>query len=121
MNNKEIALSYLNKGFSVIPLWSPSLLKRKPPKKFTEKLKRKLSKNSQSENPLSEDEIICKAVIDQCKVPAIWTWTEYQKRQPTKEEVSQWFDEDPDANIAIVTGAVSGIVAFDLDSENAVE
>jgi len=121
MTNKEIAFSYLNKGLSIIPLYSPSLLKRKPPKKFTEKLNRKLAKNSQNENPLPEEEIIRKAVIDQCKVPAIWTWAEYQERQPSKEEVNQWFDENPDANIAIVTGAVSGIVTFDLDSEHAVE
>jgi replicative DNA helicase len=121
MTNKEIALSYLNKGLSIIPLYSPSLLKRKPPKKFAEKLNRKLAKNTQSENPLSEEEIIRKAVIAQCKVPAIWTWADYQNRQPTKEEVNQWFDENPDANIAIVTGPVSGIVAFDLDSEHAIE
>ena len=32
-----------------------------------------------------------------------------------------WFDKWPNANIGIVTGTVSGIVAFDLDSEHAVE
>jgi hypothetical protein len=36
MNNKEIALSYLKHGLSVIPLWSPAMLNRNPPKYFKE-------------------------------------------------------------------------------------
>ena len=48
-------------------------------------------------------------------------WKEFQKRRPTEEEVSAWFDKWPHASIGIVTGKVSGIVAFDLDSDHAVE
>jgi replicative DNA helicase len=64
---------------------------------------------------LSEDEFIKK-----CKTPIV-SWKEFQKRLPTKEEVNAWFDKWPNASIGIVTGAVSGIVVFDLDSEHAVE
>ena len=30
MANKEVALSYLNKGISVIPIWSPKTTGNKP-------------------------------------------------------------------------------------------
>jgi hypothetical protein len=43
------------------------------------------------------------------------TWEPYQTRQPTLDEVRQWWAQAPDANIGIVTGAVSGIVVQDLD------
>jgi hypothetical protein len=93
MSNKQIALQYLNKGLSIIPLISPSMASKK----------------------LSKDEFIKK-----CKTPLVG-WKEFQKRRPTEEEVIAWFDKWPNANIGIVTGIVSGIVVFDLDSEHAVE
>ena len=79
MSNKEIALNYLRKGLSVIPLKSPSMVRK----------------------DLSEQEF-----IRQCKMPLVG-WKEYQSRRPTEEEVAGWFDKWPDANIGIVTGAVS--------------
>lgn len=48
------------------------------------------------------------------KIPAI-KWEEYQKRLPTKEEITQWFAEQPNCNIGLVTGEVSGFVVVDLD------
>ncbi len=93
MTNKQIALQYLNKGFSVIPLISPSMASKR----------------------LSEEELIRK-----CKTPLV-SWKDFQTRRPTEAEVSSWFDKWPDANIGIVTGKVSGIVVFDLDSDHAVE
>lgn len=42
-------------------------------------------------------------------------WTEYQERQSTEEEIKQWWTQWPNANIAIVTGRVSGIVVLDVD------
>jgi DNA-binding transcriptional ArsR family regulator len=42
-------------------------------------------------------------------------WTEYQSRRPTKEEIRQWWQQYPNANIGIVTGKISGIVVIDLD------
>jgi replicative DNA helicase len=48
-------------------------------------------------------------------------WKEFQSRLPTEEEVADWFDQWPYANIGIVTGKISGIVVFDLDSDHAVQ
>jgi hypothetical protein len=42
-------------------------------------------------------------------------WTEYRHRRPTKAEVSAWFLETPDANVGIVTGAISGLIVLDID------
>jgi hypothetical protein len=42
-------------------------------------------------------------------------WQVYQHRHPEKTEVANWFRHWPDANIAIVTGVVSGLVVLDLD------
>lgn len=72
MTKRDLALSYLARGFSVIPLW-----------------------------PKSKQ--------------AIHQWTEYQKRLPSVAEVERWWDEEPDANIGIITGAVSGIIVGDVD------
>jgi hypothetical protein len=40
---------------------------------------------------------------------------------PTEQEVTDWFDRWPNANIAIITGKISNLVVFDLDSEHAVQ
>jgi len=50
-------------------------------------------------------------------VPAI-AWREFQQRRPTDAEITDWFGGTP-MNIAIVAGAVSGVVVVDLDSEEA--
>lgn len=42
-------------------------------------------------------------------------WRAYQDRLPSKAQVRRWFERWPDGNIAIVTGAVSGIVVLDVD------
>jgi len=41
-------------------------------------------------------------------------WGEYQTRPPTEEELETWF-ANGEANIAIVTGDVSGVVVLDVD------
>jgi Bifunctional DNA primase/polymerase, N-terminal len=53
------------------------------------------------------------------KVPVI-AWREYQTRRPTEHEIHAWFDGRA-SNIAIVTGAVSGVVVIDVDSRPAME
>jgi replicative DNA helicase len=93
MSNKQYALKYLRKGLSIIPVKSPAMVWG---------------------NPSPED------LIKQCKVPLVG-WTEFQTRLPTEQEVESWFSQWPDANIGIVTGKISGIVVFDLDSEDAVQ
>jgi hypothetical protein len=45
-------------------------------------------------------------------------WQKFQKERPTDAMVRKWWKDYPDANIAVITGAVSGIVAIDIDSEN---
>lgn len=70
ITNKEFALDYLKKGFSIFPA------KRKEP------------------------------LID---------WKIYQSEKPTEKDINHWWSKWPDANIAIVTGEVSGIVVVDVD------
>lgn len=108
MTRLEVALSYLDKGFSIIPLWSPEMLNTKPPKSYIETLEKELAENKESENPVPEDEIRQKHLITKCKTPIIQRWTVYQKRFPTKQEVLYWFTTYPAANIAIITGKLSG-------------
>lgn len=52
------------------------------------------------------------------KRPAI-KWQEYQERLPSEEEVISWFEQWPDAGIAIITGALSGVVVVDCDNDDA--
>lgn len=120
MNNLEIALAYLKRGVSVMPLWSPEMI-RNNPERFKGKLEKKFQENSEKEIPLSNDEVYKKLFIDLCKSPVLYTWKEYQARLPTVEEVTQWFTENPFANIAIITGKISNLVVFDLDSQKAME
>jgi hypothetical protein len=42
-------------------------------------------------------------------------WEKFQNTLPTQEQVKSWFDET-DNNIAIATGSVSNLLAFDIDN-----
>jgi hypothetical protein len=44
-------------------------------------------------------------------------WKRYQKELPSADQVRRWEQSWPRSNWAIVTGAVSGIVVLDIDSE----
>jgi len=118
MTKVEIALQYLDRGFSVIPLKSPAIVKRSV--KFKEKFLETLSENSKLPEPRTKEEIYKEMFYKECKSPLI-AWKEYQKRLPTKEEVNHWFNLNPDANIAIITGKISNLVVFDFDSASALE
>jgi hypothetical protein len=48
-------------------------------------------------------------------------WEQYQQRQPSVSEVRQWWTQWPDANVGVVTGAVSDVVVVDIDSAAAEE
>jgi hypothetical protein len=48
-------------------------------------------------------------------------WEKYQHRHPTEAEVVGWWTRWPDAQVAIVTGAVSGLVVLDEDGPEAQE
>ena len=112
MNKREIALQYLDKGFSVIPLKSPAIVKRSA--KFKEKVLEALSKNSKLPEPRTKEEIYQEMFYKECKSPLV-PWKEYQKRLPTIEEVNHWFNTNPDANIGIITGRISKLVPVKLD------
>jgi hypothetical protein len=45
-------------------------------------------------------------------------WLAFQQRRPTPGEVGEWFRRWPDANVAVVTGAVSGLVVLDIDVQH---
>lgn len=49
------------------------------------------------------------------KEPLILSWKGYQQKQATREEIQKWWIKWPNANIAVVTGAVSGVVVIDVD------
>lgn len=48
------------------------------------------------------------------KVPAV-QWAAYQIQRATPDEVRQWWTQWPDANIGLITGAISGVIAVDVD------
>ncbi len=48
------------------------------------------------------------------KLP-ILPWEEFQRRLASEEEVAAWFRRWPQANIGIVTGAISGLAVLDID------
>ena len=117
MTAREIALQYLAKGFSVIPLKSPAIVHGST---FKQKVQKEYQKNLALPEQRTKEEIYKELFYRECKLSLV-PWKEYQKRLPTIEEVNHWFNTNPDANIGIVTGAVSGLVVFDLDSNHAVE
>jgi hypothetical protein len=53
-------------------------------------------------------------VLERSKRPAI-AWREFQSRRATVAQMEVWLHHMPRANIAAVTGALSGIVVIDVD------
>mgnify|MGYP000001417917 CR=1 FL=1 len=49
------------------------------------------------------------------KVPLI-KWCDWQSRKPSESDILSWWKQNPDANVAILTGEISGIVALDLEA-----
>lgn len=48
-------------------------------------------------------------------------WKKYQTELPSEQDLQSWFAKWPDANIALVCGGVSGVLAIDFDSKEALE
>lgn len=48
------------------------------------------------------------------KKPLI-NWKEFQTRKANKEEITQWFNDFPNAGVGVVTGKISGLIVFDVD------
>lgn len=91
MTVKEAALEYIKLEMSVIPIRGPAYTFGD-----TEEKKYKMS-----------------------KTPLLKSWEEFQRRQPTAEEIEEWFKIWPEANIAIITGKVSDAVVIDCDTDEA--
>lgn len=53
------------------------------------------------------------------KKPYLKSWQSYQLQKPTEDEIRLWWNEHPEANIAIVCGPVSGVDVLDVDTEEA--
>lgn len=49
------------------------------------------------------------------KKPLI-AWQRYQKERAAREQIIAWWTQFPDANVAIVTGEISGIVVIDVEA-----
>jgi hypothetical protein len=49
------------------------------------------------------------------KFPAIPSWKPFQERQPSITEVMEWHKKFPQAGLAIITGALSGLAVVDID------
>ena len=42
-------------------------------------------------------------------------WREFQHRLATEQEIDAWYQRWPTANVAVVTGEISGVVVLDID------
>jgi len=50
---------------------------------------------------------------------ALISWADFQNQHPTQDQVKTWFEKYKYANIAIITGEVSGVDVIDCDTEDA--
>ena len=53
--------------------------------------------------------------IGKDKKPLI-EWKKYQNEKANEEQIQEWFEKFPQANIGIVTGSISGIVVVDVEA-----
>jgi Bifunctional DNA primase/polymerase, N-terminal len=88
------ALSYLDRGWSPIPLCPP---------------------DHQGVSGLHESQ--CKSAG---KAP-LWPWTKYQVERATAKELTLYWSRNPAANVGVCMGAVSGLVGIDIDGVEGVE
>jgi len=51
----------------------------------------------------------------------IVAWKEFQNRLAEPDEIREWFRIRPDANLAVITGAISNLIVLDVDSEQGFE
>jgi phage/plasmid-associated DNA primase len=95
---KDHAKHFKNKyGLSVFPLQNPEAL-------------------TEQEQP---DEKKRKVHLENRKRPAV-NWDEFQERLATDEEIEQWYNKDPNYNLAFATGAVSQAIGLELDGQSAI-
>lgn len=63
----------------------------------------------------------CSIIPTNGKVPALLSWSKYQEVLPTEDEINQWWNKNPNANIGLITGKISGIAVLDFDGESVPE
>ncbi len=51
----------------------------------------------------------------------IFKWKPYQTELPTIKQITEWWEQFPDANLGVITGKISGVVVFDCDSKKALD
>lgn len=59
--------------------------------------------------------------VEDRKRPLLPTWEPFQKRSASEAQVQSWFAQWPNANVGLIMGEVSGLVALDLDGPHAVD
>ena len=55
--------------------------------------------------------------VNNHKVPYLKTWAEWQDNCADEDQLQLWWKKWPNANIAIVTGKISGVTVVDADSD----
>ena len=55
--------------------------------------------------------------VDRGSKKPLVPWKNYQDRLPSEEEVRTQWNQHPNANIAMATGHLTGLVVIDCDSE----
>lgn len=92
INNRDLMLEYLSKGWSVFPLCFPI--------------------NNKT----------CSQHGNKCKIPGkapLCPWLKFQKYRATATEVNEWVKQFGETNVAIVCGKISDIVVLDIDTPEA--
>ena len=56
------------------------------------------------------------SVIPTIEKIACVKWAKYSQEKASVEQITEWFNKFPNANVAICTGKVSGITVLDIDS-----
>ncbi len=57
--------------------------------------------------------------VEERKRPLLESWEPYQHQRPTEETIREWWAKWPTANLGLVMGKISGLVALDLDGLHA--
>lgn len=48
-------------------------------------------------------------------------WKEFQSRRATEDEIKAWWQKWPNANVGVVTGAISNLIVLDCDAREGLE